>query len=306
MSSGAALQTWPSLPLEAWRDTYATLHLWTQIVGKIRLGLATPLNHWWHVPLYVTTRGLTTSPMPYGDRTLQIDFDFVDHWLDVHASDGATRSLPLAPMSVADFHDAVLSVLDELGVNVSVWPMPVEIPAPIVRFTDDREHASYDRVAVERFWRILVRADRLLTAFRGRFRGKSSPSHFFWGGFDLAASRFSGRPAPPHPGGYPNVGVSVMREAYSHEVSSAGFWPGGTGVEEPVFYAYAYPEPEGFAAARIEPEAAYYHPTLHEFVLPYEAVRAAGDPDRALLAFLQTTYEAAADHGRWDRAALER
>lgn len=297
---------WPSLALAEWRDTYATLHRWSQIVGKIRLALAPPINHWWHVTLYVTSRGLTTSPMPHGERTLQIDFDFVDHRLAITTTDGEARFVALAPMTVADFYRGVMNALEDLGLPVRIWPVPVEIPDPIVRFTDDHEHESYDPECARRFWRILVQADRGLTVFRGRFLGKSSPSHFFWGGFDLAATRFSGRPAPPHPGGIPNVGDFVAREGYSHELSSAGFWPGGGPVDEPVFYAYAYPEPAGFREARVEPAEAYYHEPLGEFVLPYEAVRRASDPDRTLLAFLQSTYEPAADLGGWDRTALER
>jgi hypothetical protein len=300
------VSAWPTLSLAEWGDTYATLHRWSQIVGKIRLAQAPPVNHWWHVTLYVTSRGLTTSPMPHGDRSFQIDFDFVDHQLVITASDGQKRSLPLAPMSVADFYQGVMSALEELGLPVRIWPMPVEIPDPITRFTDDREHASYDPDVVSRFWHILLQADRVLTGFRGRFLGKASPSHFFWGGFDLAATRFSGRPAPPHPGGIPNVGDFVNREAYSHEVSSAGYWPGGGGIDDAAFYAYAYPEPAGFREARVEPAEAYYHDTMRLFLLPYEVVRGATDPDRAVLSFLQSTYEAAADHGDWDRAALER
>jgi hypothetical protein len=300
------VNAWPNLSLAEWGDTYATLHRWSQVVGKIRLAQAPPVNHWWHVTLYVTSRGLTTSPMPHGDRSFQIDFDFVDHRLAITASDGQKRSLPLAPMSVADFYQRVMDALEELGLPVRIWPMPVEIPDPITRFTDDREHASYDPDSVNRFWRILLQSDRVMTGFRGRFLGKASPSHFFWGGFDLAATRFSGRPAPPHPGGIPNVGDFVNREAYSHEVSSAGYWPGGGGVDDGAFYAYAYPEPAGFREARVGPAEAYYDDTMRLFLLPYEVVRRATDPDRAVLSFLQTTYEAAADHAGWDRAALER
>ncbi len=297
---------WPELPLASWSDTYATLHRWLQVVGKIRMACAAPLPHWWHVTLYVTARGLTTSAMPHGGRAFQIDFDFLDHRLIVETSDGGIRSLPLVPMTVADFHTAVMGILDEMRLPVRIWTRPVEIPDPVVPFPDDREHRSYDPAAVERLWRILLQSDRILTAFRGEFLGKASPTHFFWGAFDLASTRFSGREAPPHPGGYPNVGLHVMREAYSHEVWSAGFWPGGPPVDEPVYYAYAYPEPEGFAAAPPAPAEAGYHEGLREFVLPYEAVRSAADPDGALRAFLLSTYEAAADRGRWDRAALER
>lgn len=297
---------WPNLPLAEWRDTYATLHRWGQIVGKIRLACASPINHWWHVTLYVTSRGLTTSPMPHGGRSFQIDFDFVDHRLVITTTDGEVRSLALAPMTVADFYSGLMNTLQELELPVAIWPMPVEIPDPIVPFPEDREHASYDPDAANRFWRILVQADRVLTGFRGRFLGKASPSHFFWGGFDLAATRFSGRTAPPHPGGIPNCGDFVAREGYSHEVSSAGFWPGGGAIDEAAFYSYAYPEPAGFREARVEPAEAYYHSRLGEFVLPYEAVRRSSDPVGDLEAFLQTTYEAAADRGGWDRARLER
>jgi hypothetical protein len=300
------LNAWPSLSLAEWRDTCATLHLWSQIIGKIRLTLAPPLNHWWHVTLYVTSRGLTTSVMPHHDRALQIDFDFVDHRLEVAASDGQTRSIPLRAMAVADFYDSVMGALDSMGAPVSIWPVPVEIPDPILPFPEDRVHASYDPEYANRFWRLLLRSDRTLNRFRGRFLGKSSPSHFFWGGCDLASTRFSGRTAPPHPGGFPNVPLRVMREAYSHEVWSAGFWPGGGALDDAAFYAYAYPEPAGFSEARVDPDPAYYHGELREFILPYEAVHRSGDPDEMLLRFLQSTYEAAADNAAWDRAALER
>jgi hypothetical protein len=300
------VSAWPSISLAEWGDTYATLHRWSQIVGKIRLALATPINHWWHVVFYVTSRGLTTSPMPYRDRTLQIDFDFVDHDLTMTTNDGETRTIALAPRTVADFYRDVMAALSDLDVAVRIWPMPVEIPDPIVPFPEDREHGTYDAALANRFWRALVQADRVLTGFRGRYLGKASPSHFFWGGFDLAVTRFSGRTAPPHPGGIPNVGDFVAREGYSHELSSAGLWPGGGAIEEAMFYAYAYPEPTGFRDARVEPAGAYYHPELREFVLPYEAVRRSDDPDHELLAFLQSTYQAAADLGGWDRAALER
>lgn len=296
---------WPALPLDAWRDTYATLHLWTQVVGKVRLACAPLINHWWQVPLYVTCRGLTTSPIPYGTRTFHVDFDFVFHELQVGTSDGATRSFPLESYPVAEFYEMTMSVLRQLGLEVSIWTTPVEVEAP-VPFEQDRTHAAYDPVYAERFWRILVQVDRVLRLFRGRYMGKVSPVHFFWGACDLAVTRFSGRPAPPHPGGIPNIGDHVMREAYSHEVSSAGFWPGGGLVDEAAFYAYAYPEPDGFAAAAVAPEAAYYHADMGEFLLPYDAVRTAPDPDAALLAFLQRTYEAAAILAHWDREALER
>lgn len=297
--------TWPALPLDAWRDSYATLHLYSQIVGKTRLALAPMENHWWQVALYVTSRGLTTSPMPAGQFTLQVDFDFVDHQLVARTSGGASASIALEPRTVADFYAEYMKLLRELGAPVKIWPVPVEL-AEFTPFADDRQHASYDSEAVTRFWRVLVQVNRVLRAFRGRFIGKASPVHFFWGSFDIAATRFSGRLAPPHPGGAPNVGDWVMREAYSWEVSSAGFWPGGGGVDEPAFYSYAYPEPAGFADALVKPEAAYYDTTMREFVLPYEAVRLAPDPDGALMAFLQSTYEAAADLAGWDRSTLER
>ena len=296
---------WPALPLDGWRDTYATLHMWTQIVGKTRLVLAARVNHWWHVPLYVTARGLTTSAMPYNGRTFEVDFDFIDHTLLVRTSDGATRALPLMPRSVADFYQEYMSTLRALGIEVKIWPVPVEVEQAIP-FAEDREHASYDAAHATRFWQVLLQADRVLKHFRGRFIGKSSPVHFFWGSFDLAVTRFSGRRAPEHPGGAPNIGAFVMREAYSHEVSSCGFWPGGGPLPEPIFYAYAYPEPDGFKDYLVHPAGASYSPNMGEFILPYEAVRTAPAPDKALLAFLQSTYEAAADLAKWNRGELER
>jgi hypothetical protein len=296
---------WPALPLESWRETYATLHMWTQIVGKTRLALAPMENHWWQVALYLTERGLTTSSMPAGDRTFAVEFDFLEHHLSVRASDGVAGTLALAPRSVADFYADYLELLRSHGLEVKIWPVPVEVESSI-RFPEDRTHASYDAESATRLWRLLVRADRVLKRFRGRFLGKASPVHFFWGSFDLAATRFSGRRAPPHPGGAPNLGHWVMQEAYSHECSSVGFWPGGGPIPEPVFYAYAYPEPEGFRSYPIKPGAARYSEEMREFVLPYEAVRTAASPDEALLDFAQTTYAAAADRGNWDRAALER
>lgn len=296
---------WPALPLESWRDTYATLHMWTQIVGKTRLALAPRENHWWQVALYVTERGLTTSTIPSGHRTFAVDFDFLEHNLSVRTSDGGARILPLRARSVADFYADYLALLRSLELEVRIWPVPVEVESSI-RFTEDRTHASYDAESATRLWQVLVQADRVLKRFRGRFLGKASPVHFFWGGFDLAATRFSGRRAPLHPGGVPHVGNWVMQEAYSHEVSSLGFWPGRGPTPEPVFYAYAYPEPEGFRSYPVKPAAARYDEELREFVLPYEAVRTATSPDDALLDFAQTTYAAAADRGGWDRAALER
>ena len=296
---------WPPLPFAEWRDTYATLHMWTQIVGKVRLVQTPWVNHSWSVTLYVTPRGLTTSPIPHGARTFAIDFDFVDHELIVAASDGAQRTMPLAPRSVADFYAELMRLLAEMGLGVRIHTKPNEVE-PAIRFPRDREHATYDAEHAHRFWRALVQADCVMKAFRARFIGKASPVHFFWGSFDLAVTRFSGRPAPPHPGGVPNLPDAIAREAYSHEVSSCGFWPGGAALPMAVFYAYAYPEPNGFRDAKLEPSGAYYHPDLHEFVLPYDAVRTAGAPDEVLLSFLQSTYEAAADLGHWDRIALER
>jgi Family of unknown function (DUF5996) len=296
---------WPSLPLAAWQDTYATLHRWTQIVGKIRLALAPNLNHWWQSTLYVTSRGLTTSVIPYGTRTFQISFDFLDHQLQIETSDGMIKRIPLTPRSVADFYQNVMTALSEIGIEVQIWTMPQEIAEPL-RLDQDDQHTAYDPEYAQRFWRILVQADRVMTLFRSQFMGKSSPVHFFWGSFDLAVTRFSGRRAPEHPGGVPNMADWVTREAYSHEVSSCGFWPGGGAVVEPVFYAYAYPAPEGFQDYPVQPQAAFYSSDMQEFILPYEAVRQADDPDAALLTFLQSTYEAAANLGHWDRAALER
>jgi len=278
--------------------------MWTQIIGKIRLAQAPMINHWWQVPLYVTSRGLTTSPVPYGARTFQIDFDFIEHRLRISIDDGRREGFALRPRSVADFHAELMGRMRSLGFDVRIWTMPCEIEHPI-RFEEDHRHAAYDPEFANRFLRVLVQADRVLTTFRARFLGKVSPVHFFWGSFDLAVTRFSGRRAPAHPGA-PNVADKVTREAYSHEVSSAGFWPGDAGVSQPVFYAYAYPEPAGFAQAAVAPVAASYSSAFHEFLLPYDAVRQAAAPDDLLLEFLQSTYEAAADLGRWDRAALER
>ncbi len=298
-----SLDIWPDLPLEAWQDTYATLHRSMQIVGKIRLALAPMTNHWWQVPLYVTCRGLTTSPIPYGTRTFQIDFDFIDHRLRIETSEGARRSFELAPRSVADFLDEITVQLRALGIEVAIWTVPVEI-ADRTPFEQDHHHAAYDSDYAQRQWRLLVQADRVFTLFRARFTGKVSPVHFFWGAFDLAVTRFSGRRAPAHPG-TPNVARFVMLESYSHEVSSCGFWA-GAGLGMPAFYAYAYPEPDGFRTYPIQPAQASYNPDIGEFLLPYEAVRTAASPDETLLAFLQTTYEAAANLAHWDRAALER
>ncbi|HMD66212.1 MAG TPA: DUF5996 family protein [Stellaceae bacterium] len=275
-----------------------------KIIGKIRLAQAPMINHWWQVPLYVTSRGLTTSPVPYGARAFQIDLDFIEHRLRISIDDGRREGFALRPRSVADFHAELMGRMRSLGFDVRIWTMPCEIEHPI-RFEEDHRHAAYDPEFANRFLRVLVQADRVLTTFRARFLGKVSPVHFFWGSFDLAVTRFSGRRAPAHPGA-PNVADKVTREAYSHEVSSAGFWPGAAGVSQPVFYAYAYPEPAGFAQAAVAPVAASYSSAFHEFLLPYDAVRQAAAPDDLLLEFLQSTYEAAADLGRWDRAALER
>jgi hypothetical protein len=303
-AGSAQVERWPALPYEAWKDTCATLQLWTQIVGKIRLAQTPWVNHSWHVTLYVTPRGLTTSAIPYDGRAFQIDFDFIDHALLIQTSDGATQRLPLEPRSVAEFHDALMAALSELGIRVRIHGSPNEVPDPIP-FREDREHAAYDPDFAHRFWRVLLQVDRVFKEFRTRFLGKVSPVHFFWGSFDHAVTRFSGRRAPPHPGGIPNLPDAITREAYSHEVSSAGFWPGGGAIDYPAFYSYAYPTPAGFAATPVRPAAAFFHERLGEFILPYEAVRTADAPDAMLLDFLQTTYEAAADAANWDRAALE-
>jgi hypothetical protein len=299
------MNNWPELPYAAWKDTRDTLHLWTQIVGKIRLAQTPWLNHSWHVVLYVTPRGLTTSPIPYRERAFQIDFDFIDHVLWVRTSNGDLRRLLLAPMPVAQFHTELFAAMTELGLDVRITTMPCEI-ADGIPFDQDRTHASYDRDYTTRFWRVLLSTCQVLARFRTGFLGKASPVHFFWGSFDLAVTRFSGRPAPPHPGGVPHLPDAVAREAYSHEVSSAGFWPGGGGpVEYAAFYSYAYPAPQGFASAAVRPEQAFFSRELGGFILPYDAVRAASDPEGALMEFLQSTYEAAANLGHWDRAALE-
>lgn len=305
MAGARSSEPWPALPLDGWRDTYATLHRWTQIVGKVRLARMPWVNHSWHVTLYVTARGMTTGPVPHGTRSFQIDFDFIDHQLTVRTSDGEVRSVALRPRSVADFYREVMTALRELGVETAIHARPNELP-DATPFAEDEAHAAYDPDAVNRCWRVLVQAERVLTAFRARFLGKCSPVHFFWGSFDLAVTRFSGRPAPPHPGGVPHLPDRVAREAYSHEMSSAGFWPGDLCFPQPAFYSYAYPEPAGFKDAAVRPAGAFYQPDLREFLLPYDAVRIAASPDVALMEFLESTYEAAANLGRWDRAALER
>jgi hypothetical protein len=298
---------WPSLPLADWNDTRDTLHRWLQIIGKTRLALSPPVNHWWHVTFYPTANGLTTSPMPYEARMVEVEFDFVNHDLLIRTSDGATRAMPLVPRAVADFYHEYVSLLDSLGIRVHIRPVPSEMEDELP-FTEDRQHLSYDPGAANRCWTILSESGAVIQRFRGRFFGKCSPVHVFWGGFDLACTRFSGRRAPTHPGGIPHLPDRVTREAYSHECISAGWWPGSVGgpVAEPAFYAYSYPEPPGFAEAQVRPEAAYYNTELKEFILPYEAVRTAARPDEMLLEFLQTTYEAGADLGGWDRPALER
>ena len=296
---------WPELPVEAWQDTYATVHLWTQIIGKIRLAFSPWVNHSWHVPLYVTATGLSTSLMFSGEKGFQIDLDFVDHRLRVSTSDGEQQSFSLEPMSVATFYKKMMAIMSQLGIEVSIWKNPVELPDPVILFDEDETHKSYDRAAVEKCWHILLQCHRVFSIFRSRYIGKVSPVHFFWGAFDIAVSRFSGRTAPKHPGGVPHCADWVMEEAYSHEVSSAGFWP-GMGLGEPAFYSYVYPEPEGFRTWPSIPEQAYYLESMGEYVLPYNAVRLSDNPDQLILDFLQTTYEAAADLAKWDRDSLER
>jgi Family of unknown function (DUF5996) len=296
---------WPRLNSGDWKDSYATLHRWTQIVGKIRMVNTPAVNHWWHAVLYVTARGLTTSPIPQGERSFQIDFDFIAHQLVVSTSDGDVRSMALAPRSVADFYGELTDLLQTLGILVRINTRPNELPDSTA-FDLDHANASYDPLRVQDCWHALSHADRIFKTFRSGFVGKCSPSHFFWGSFDLAITRFSGRTAPMHPGGAPNCPDWVMHEAYSHELSSCGFWPGNAALPYPLFYAYAYPAPEGFASAAVAPHIARFEPAMQEFVLPYDEVRRAASPDALVLEFLQSTYEAAADRGNWDRAALER
>jgi hypothetical protein len=295
-------EVWPALPQAAWGDTIATLQLWMQMVGKTRLALTPPINHTWNVTLYPTIRGVTTMPMPYGALMLQIDFDFVDNVLVIQTSDGDRKTIPLEPMTVAEFYRRFMAALHDVSCAVSIWPNPVEIADPIP-FEQDTVHRSYDREYVGRFWRVLLQTARVFTIFRSRFRGKVSPIHLFWWALDLACTRFSGRTAPQHPS-MPGLPDRVTRDAYSHEVSSCGFWPGGSGAE-PFFYSYAYPEPPGYRDYSIAPALANFDPNFGEFVLPYQAMRQSPDPDAALLQFLQTTYEAAANCANWDRAALE-
>ena len=293
-------ECWPPLPLEAWKDTCATLHMWTQIVGKVRLALTPLVNHWWNVPLYISARGLTTSAMPYAGRVFEVYFDFLEHQLVLQTNDGLRKTLPLVPRSVADFYREFMALLHSAGIQVKIWKMPVEIPAPIP-FDQDRVHASYDPEYARRFWQILVSADRVFNEFRSRFIGKCSPVHFFWGSFDLAVTRFSGRRAPERKGA-----DVITREAYSHEVSSVGFWPGGGDIKGAAFYSYMAPAPQGFGESRIRPDAAFYHQQLGEFLLMYDDVRAAASPSTALLEFCQSTYEAGAKLANWDREALEK
>ncbi len=298
-----AVTVWPDLPYGSWRETAATLQLWTQIVGKVRLTLTPWLNHGWQVPLYVTARGLGTSPIPAGGEILEIEFDFISHRLIARTSRGETRELPLKPQAVADFHRRVIDLLKGIGVAVAIHEMPNEVPNPI-RFSQDRTHATYDLAAAHSFWRALVQVDRVFKLFRTGFLGKASPVHFFWGSFDLAVTRFSGRNAPRHPGGVPGLPDAVTREAYSHEVSSAGFWPGNEAFPHAAFYSYAYPEPAGFRDRPVT-SGARFDAVLGEFILPYDTVRSAAEPEALLLEFLSTTYAAAAETGGWDRAALE-
>lgn len=293
-------QCWPTLPLDSWKDTYATLHMWTQMVGKVRLRLTPLVNHWWNVPLYVSARGLTTSQIPYGDRAFELWFDFIQHRLVLETSDGLVKTIALAPRSVAEFYEDFMALLRSAGMEVKIWRMPVEIANPIP-FDQDRVHASYDPEFVERFWRILLSVDSVFNQFRSRFIGKCSPVHFFWGSFDLAVSRFSGRPAPERPGA-----DAITREAYSHEVSSVGFWPGSGDINGAAFYSYTVPAPEGLKDARVGPKGAYFDAQLGEFILKYDEVQMAPSPSAALLEFCQTTYDAGARLGKWDLTALER
>ena len=293
-------ELWPTLPLEAWEDTRATLHMWTQIVGKVRLAQTPLVNHWWNVPLYVSAKGLTTTAMPYGSIFFEMEFDFIDHNLEIICSDGALRKIALRPMSVAAFYKETMSALDDLGLNVRIWKMPVEIPDPIP-FDQDEVHKSYDPDYANKCWQVLRHADRVLQDFRSRFIGKCSPVHFFWGSFDLAVTRFSGRPAPARPDADP-----VTREAYSHEVISHGWWPGQGPLGKPAFYSYTAPAPEGLGQAKIRPEKAFYSTDMSEFLFLYDDVRAASDPDGALMEFLESTYEAGANLAGWPRKELER
>jgi hypothetical protein len=299
-SAQAVRENWPELPLAHWQDTYATLHMWTQIVGKVRLGLCPHINHWWEVPLYVNSVGLTTSAIPWSRGVFEVQFDFLRHVLSIQTSEGHSRTIALVPKSVADFYREFLAQLRDLGIDIEIWRMPVEIPNPIP-FDEDTQHASYDAAAVTRFWQALVTVEKVFQEFRAGFVGKVSPVHFFWGSFDLAVTRFSGRRAPERENADP-----ITRDAYSHEVISAGFWPGGGEVKGAAFYAYAAPEAAGFPDAPVRPKSAFYSPTLKEFLLMYDDVRTSPSPRGTLLEFLQTTYDAGADLGKWDRKELER
>jgi hypothetical protein len=301
--AAAPANRWPELPYEPWKDTLATLHMWTQIVGKIRMAQTPWINHSWHVTLYVTPRGLTTGPIPYDDRTFTIDFDFHDHALAIRTCDDETRQIALEPQTTADFYRKIMQTLDDLRLPVRIHARPNEVE-PAIAFAEDRVHEAYDADAVHRFWRVLLQVDRIFTKFRANFTGKTSPSHFFWGSFDLAVTRFSGRPAPAHSGGYPNMPLAVMQEAYSQEVSSAGFWPGGDPMPYPIFYSYAYPTPRGFGDAKVEPSAAKWSDALGEFVLPYDDVRRSASPEETLMRFLESTYAAAARTAGWDYDGL--
>ena len=304
MTTVRTTHIWPELPLAKWKDTYDALHRWTQIIGKIELALSPQVNQWWNATLHITPHGITTSAMYYDNRLIQIEFDFISHLLLFETADNPTKTIALRPCSVAEFYQEVMATLRSLGISVTIWTTPVEIPER-TPFEQDKKHQSYDPEYVQRFWRILAQTNRVFSEFRSRFTGKVSPVHFFWGAFDLAVTRFSGRTAPKHPGG-PYVARRVMVEAYSQEVSSCGFWPGGGPVNEPAFYAYSYPEPPGFSEYPIQPKEAYYDAKMGEFLLPYDVVRTADSPDDVLLAFLQSTYEAAATCGKWNRIALER
>jgi hypothetical protein len=301
---GRAADVWPPLPLGPWAETNATLHMWAQIVGKIRLIESPPINHTWHSTLYVTSRGLTTSPIPHGSQVYQLDFDFIDHRLICTTIDGGRAHVALEPQTVARFYARTMEMLRSLGLEVRIHGRPNEVLEPIP-FAENETHSAYDAGAVTRFWRVLVQCDRVFKRFRSSFIGKCSPVHFFWGAMDLAVTRFSGRTAPEHPGGIPNLPDRITRDAYSHEVSSAGFWAGGGAIAYPVFYSYAYPEPAGFAEHPVRPPQAFYSADFREFILPYDAVRTAADPDGTLLEFLESTYAVVADLARWDRAALE-
>lgn len=296
-------ENWPALPFPEWKGTCATLHMWTQIVGKVRLTLSPWTNHSWHVTLYVTVRGLTTSPIPFGKLLFQIDFDFVEHVVRIQANDGQEKSIRLAPKSVAQFYDEMMRALRELNISVEINSVPNEVD-PAIPFEKNETNAAYDPEYANRFWRVLLQSDRVFKEFRAEFCGKCSPVHFFWGSFDLAVTRFSGRPAPQHPGGVPHLPDSVTREAYSHEVSSLGFWPGNEMMPKPIFYSYAYPEPKGYSEAKVQPSTASYNAQFREFVLPYDVVRESPTPDATLLDFAHSTYNAASTLGNWDRAAL--